>query len=356
MEDQRAAAIEGSKSGERRFRTAITLIVLAFFVLVVWSGRHFVRPPLPRTIVFYGFSTVEEAMRDGVFPAFQERWHGETGERLEFVATFAGSGTITGEILNRVPAEVAILSSKLDARRLRGVGVSGSARQELPHHGILSRSPIVLVVRPGNPQGIRDFEDLARSGVAVVHADPTTSGAAQWSILAAYGSAFLATGDRERAEELLLGIWKNVVASPPDARAARQKFEDGTGDALISYEQDVVAAPGRPAVAGEIVYPRRTVQSEQTVVKVFKHIADDQRDLVDAFVAFLWSPEAQAILAEHGFRGSVDPPSPDDPRFGAVEELFTLDTLGGAVAVEREILEGVWRQRVVPQLEAAAGR
>lgn len=337
---------------ELLFRNVMAFVLVALLLTVLWCGKDYVHRPAPKTIVVYAFSTMEEALHDGVFPAFRKRWLAETGDQVELVATFAGSGAITDKILQRVPAEIAVLSSQLDALRLIKTGaVSASAWKELPHGGVLTRSPFVIVVREGNPLGIGELADLARPGTAIVHADPTTSGAALWSILAEYGSALRVTGDPDRAYAQLLGIWKNVTVRTASARAARAEFESGVADAFVTYEQDAIATPARAAVAGQILYPTSTVLSEQTAVKLENNVTVRQRALVDAFFEFLWSREAQQIFVEYGFRSPIEELNRDNPKLGAVAEPFTLDQLGGARTVEREILRAVFRDRVLSELE-----
>lgn len=338
---------------EQGFRYTVVAILAALLVAALWYGKDDVPPPPPRTIVLYAFSTIEEALKDGVFPAFQERWQAEKDGRVEFVSTFAGSGAITEDIVRRIPAEIAVLSSQLDAQRLvrRGV-VFQSAREGIPHGGVLTRSPFVIVVREGNPKGITGFESLAEPGTALLHADPATSGGAQWAILAEYGSALRATGDRDRAYAQLLGTWRNVTAQVASARATRSEFERGAGDAYVTYEQDVIAKPSRERPPFEIVYPRSTIVSEQTAVKLERNVTAGQRALVDAFFGFLWSRQAQQIFVSYGFRSPIEELNQDDSRFRAVEEPFTLDDLGGPNEAEREILRGVFRDRVLSELDS----
>jgi sulfate transport system substrate-binding protein len=211
------------------------------------------------------------------------------------------------------------------------------------------------VVREGNPKNIRDFADLAAEGTSVLHTDPTTSGSAQLSILAEYGSAFLRTGDPEEAFAQLLGIWKNVTAQAASARAARTEFGNGTGDALITYEQDAIGTPARRPIAGEIIYPRSTVICEHTAVTLDKNVTDRQRRLVDAFFEFLWSRQAQQIFVDYGFHSPVEELNPADSKLGMVELPFTLQSLGGPRRAQREILDAVWRDRVLPELKSQSG-
>jgi len=333
---------------ERRFRLALAVLIALLFVILAWQGRDLIRLPTPGTIVLYGFSIMEEVMREGIFPAFQETWQTRTGEHVELVAAFAGSGAITGKIIRRFPAEVAILSSKIDVIHLMEAHVLWqSSWDHLPHEGVVVRTPFIIVVREGNPRGITDFADLMREGVVVVQADPTTSGGGQWSILAEYGSALRETGNRDLAWEQLRGIWKNVAApQAPSAREARRRFASGTGDALVTYEQDAIGNPARAPVVGELVYPPRTIISEPTLVKIDRNVAEDQRDLVDGFVEFLWSRQAQQIFVEYGFRSPLEELNQANAKLGMIEDPFTWESLGGARQAERTILKDLWRDRI----------
>src|SRR5437773_340654 len=171
---------------KRRARAAAFAAAgLALLAYAVWPWTPLAgQARRPRTIVFYGFSILGDVINHGVFPAFQKEWRARTGENVEIVSSFAGSGTITNQIILGVPAHLALVSLELDADKLAGAGVlaSGSWRR-LPFEGIVNRTPFIILVRPGNPKGIRDFEDLARPGVRVVHPDPLTSGGANWAIV-----------------------------------------------------------------------------------------------------------------------------------------------------------------------------
>lgn len=308
----------------------------------------------PRTVVFYGFSILGEAMNQAVLPEFARRWRERTGERIEFVTSFAGSGTITNQLTMGVPAQVALLSLELDADRLAKAGVipPGSWRR-LPHGGVVNRTPFVLVVRKGNPKGIYDFADLARRGVKVVHPDPLTSGGANWAILAEYGSAARHTPpgrERQAGFETLLGVWRNVAAQAASARAARTQFENGFGDVLVTYEQDVIKDAAKGTLPGEIVYPRSTVLSEHTLVILDKNVAPSERPLIDALVAFLWSEPAQALFVQRGFRSVEERLNAGNPAFGIIRDPFLVGDFGGWQRVKREIVDGLWKERVLKEL------
>ena len=209
----------------------------------------------------------------------------------------------------------------------------------------------MILVRPGNPKNIRDFADLARPGVSIVHPDPLTSGGANWAIVAEYGAAVRSSPDSPRAgHDLLLGIWKNVTAQAASARAARTQFDNGFGDALVTYEQEAVYDKSRGKLKSEIVYPRRTILSEHTLVVVDKNITRRDWPATRAFRDFLWSDEGQATFVRYGFRSVRDELNAANPAFGRIEDPFTIADLGGWKRAKAEIVDGVWKAHVLPEL------
>lgn len=317
---------------------------LVFYAVEPWLPWN--SPARPRTIVVYGFSILGDVMNKGIFPAFQNEWQARTGERVEFIASFAGSGTITNQIILGVPAQVGILSTELDAQRLVDARVLPEANwRVLPHNGTLNLTPFVILTRAGNPKNIRDFSDLTRPGIGVVHADPRTSGGALWGILAEYGSAQqLGLSDAD-AEKQLAGIWKNVVAQASSARGARTQFENGFGDALVTYEQEALYDIARGKFHGELIYPRSTIESEHTVVVIERNIAPEERAVVTAFVEFLWSERAQKIFTEYGFR-SVDDALNGDA-FAPLEKPFRVSAMGGWQAAKQNLIDAIWRDKII---------
>jgi ABC-type sulfate transport system substrate-binding protein len=159
-----------------------------------------------RQITLYGFSIMKESLEKAVYPAFAAKWKQEHGEEVRFTSSFAGSETVTNQILQGVGADIAILSIERDVDRLKAGGFVTSDWHSLPQRGIVNKTPFVILVRAGNPKGIRDFADLAKPGVKLIHPDPVSSGGAQWSILAIYGSELTkseqATGTRDEARAL----------------------------------------------------------------------------------------------------------------------------------------------------------
>jgi sulfate/thiosulfate transport system substrate-binding protein len=327
------------------------ILVGAFVLWGFWPWLPFARRgDAPRAVVFYGFSILGETLEKSVLPEFSRRWKEETGENVEFITSFSGSGTITNQMIMGVPAELALLALEPDAERLAAARVIlPGSWLSLPHRGIVNRTPFVILVRPGNPKGIRDFQDLARPGVKVVHPDPLTSGGANWAILAEYGAGLRESGP-EAGFELLRGIWRNVAAQASSARGARTQFEQGFGDALITYEQEALLDRSRGRLKADVVYPRRTILSEHLLVVLDKNVQPDNRRVVDALVQYLWSEEAQRKFVAAGFR-SVDPALDRERKdFGAIEDPFLVEDLGGWREAKRAIIEDLWKRKILPEL------
>jgi sulfate transport system substrate-binding protein len=204
-------------------------------------------------------------------------------------------------------------------------------------------------VRQGNPKSIRDFESLAKPGVKLIHADPASSGAGQWSLLAIYGSELIKsereTGfrDEQKAFDLLRRVWKNVKATPGSAREARTHFERGEGDALITYELEAMQLLDKKLPV-EIVMPRATVFSEHPVVIIDHAMSASKYAMVELFVRSLWDPATQQTWVNAHFRSVTDEKLNEG--FPKIEAPFYAKDLGGWSRAYPEIIEGVWKQRI----------
>ncbi|HYM82153.1 MAG TPA: substrate-binding domain-containing protein [Candidatus Limnocylindria bacterium] len=324
---------------------------LLLYGLWPWLPLH-ARADVPRTVVFYGFSILDHSITHDVFPAFQKQWRARTGESIDLISSFAGSGTITNQVIMGVPVDLTLLALEADAYRLVEAGVvRHEGWRQLPFNGVVNRTPIVIVVRPGNPKGIRDFSDLARPGMRIVHPDPLTSGGANWAIVAEYGAGQRANpADPDAGFKLLLGIWRNVVAQAASARGARTQFDLGFGDALITYEQEGLWDLAKGEFHGEIVYPRSTILTEHTLVEVSRNVSASERELVDSLASFMWSEPAQQMFVRNGFRSVNEALVEADTTYKRIEDPFLIGDWGGWARAKREIVEGVWRARVLKEL------
>jgi len=303
-------------------------------------------------ITLYGFSIMKESLEKAIYPGFIAKWKQEHGQEVRFTSSFAGSETVTNQILQGVPADIAILSIDRDAQRLKDNGFVTSDWHTLPYKGIVNKTPFVILVKGANPKGIHDFPDLAKPGVKLIHPDPVSSGGAQWSILAIYGSELVKSEkqsgepDRARALQMVQAIWKNVFVTPASAREARTTFELGNGDALVTYELEglLMKESGKPV---EIIVPQATIFSEHPVVVIDRNVSAEKRPIVDAFVQYLWSDEAQqAFVKYHFYSVTNNAFNEANKEFGHIEMPFSIDYFGGWNKAYPEVIEQIFKNKV----------
>ena len=336
----------------RTLRASLISLLLASLVLSSCLPQSQQSTGGEQNITLYGFSILKEVLEKGIFPAFAAKWKKEHNQDVRFTSSFAGSETITNQILQGVGADVAILSIERDAERLKQGGFVTSDWRLLPNKGIINRTPFVILVRKGNPKGIRDFADLGKPGVQLIHPEPVSSGGAQWSLLAIYGSELIKseTGggarDEARALRTLQAVWKNVIASPDSARAARTQFETGHGDALITYELEGLLMKQAGAEI-EVIIPESTILSEHPAVVIDRNVTPQERPVVEAFMQFLWSEEAQRAFVQYHFRSINDESLNEaNKQFGQIKMPFTIEYFGGWSKAYPDIIERVWRDQV----------
>jgi sulfate/thiosulfate-binding protein len=303
-------------------------------------------------ITVYAFSIMKESLEKAVFPGFVAKWKHDHGQDIRFTASFAGSETVTNQILQGVPAEIAILSIDRDAQRLKDNGFVTSDWHALPYKGIINKTPFVILVKGANPKGIYDFPDLAKPGIKLIHPDPVSSGGAQWSILAMYGSELIKSeklrgeADQGHALVMLQNIWKNVFVTPASAREARTTFELGNGDALVTYELEglLMKHSGKPV---EIIVPKATIFSEHPAVVVDRNVAPEKRAVIDAFMQYLWSDEVQqAFVKYHFYSVSNNALNEANKDFGHIEMPFTIEYFGGWDKAYPDVIENIFKTKV----------
>lgn len=295
---------------------------------------------------------MKESLEKAIYPGFIAKWKLEHGQDVRFTSSYAGSETITNQIIQGVPADIAILSIDRDAERLKEGGFVTSDWHALPYKGIVNKTPFVILVKGGNPKGIHDFPDLAKPGVKLIHPDPVSSGGAQWSILAIYGSELIKSEkqsgepDQARALHMIQAIWKNVFVTPASAREARTTFELGNGDALVTYELEglLMKESGKPL---EIITPRASIFSEHPGVVIDRNVSAEKRPIVNAFMQYLWSDEAQQAFVKHHFYSvSNSALNEANKGFGHIEMPFTIDYFGGWGKAYPEVIEQIFKNKV----------
>ena len=286
---------------------------------------------------------------------FQAQWKQDTGQDVTFEESYLGSGAQSRAVVEGFEADIAALSLEADIDRIAQAGLITHDWRSAAHQGMVSDSIVVFAVRKGNPKGIRDWADLARPGVEVLTPNPKSSGGAQWNILALYGAARrgfvqgVPKEDEAAATSFLIAVLKNVSVMDKGARESITNFEKGIGDVVITYENEVLVGQQK-GQDYEMIIPRSTILIENPVAVVDASVdKHGTRKAAEAFVAFLFTPEAQRVFADFGLR-SVDPGVAAETagRYPAVEDLFHVSDFGGWKQVTGQFFgdEGVYSKAI----------
>ena len=263
-------------------------------------------PAAGRTMLNVSYDPTRELYQD-VNTVFAQQWKQKTGEDLEIRQSHGGSGKQARSVIDGLEADVVTLALAWDVDAIARAGlVAKDWQKRLPDNSAPYTSTMVFLVRKGNPKKIRDWNDLARAGVTVITPNPKTSGAARWNYLAAWGYALRQPGGSDAtAKELLRGIFRNVPILDTGARGSTVTFvERGIGDVLLAWENEALLVV-RDLKPGEfeIVVPSVSILAEPTVTVVDKVVAKRRtRELAEAYLGFLYTPQGQEIAAKHYYR------------------------------------------------------
>lgn len=332
--------------------TRRTLIFMSLVLVFVSTSISAQDVPSSITLTLAAYTTPREAYVE-IIPLFQAYWQEQTGQTVEFQGSYLGSGAQSRAVVGGFEADIVALSLERDVTRLVDAGLITHDWQDNDYNGMISTSLATLLVRPGNPRNVQDWADLTQEGIEVLTPDPITSGGAQWNVIAAYGAAYRGhvpgyEADEAGAFQLLVDLFSNVSVLDPSARDSVITYSNGIGDVLITYENEYYAG----IAAGDeydIVYPSSTILIENPVAVVDSYAdAHGVREAAEAFVQFLYTPEAQAIFASKGYRPPVlksittaeveegVEPIPlwpegalDETLFPAVDDIFTIVDFGG---------------------------
>ncbi|MBF6619347.1 MAG: sulfate ABC transporter substrate-binding protein [Patulibacter sp.] len=272
---------------------------------------------------------------DKLIPAFQAT---EAGAGVTFAQSYGASGDQSRKVEAGLESDVVNFSVEPDVTRLVRKGiVDEDWNSEANKKGLAFGSVVTIVVRAGNPKGIQDWDDLLKDGVEVVTPNPFSSGSAKWNLLAPYAAKSDGGKDGDAGlafvEQL---VTEHVEVQPKSGREATETFLQGTGDVLLSYENEAlfIASEGE---AVEHVTPPVTFKIENpiAVLNTSKHPEQAQ-----AFLDFNLSPEGQKLWAEAGFRPVDDAVAAEyADKFPVPEKLWTIDDLGGWGAVDPALFD-----------------
>jgi sulfate/thiosulfate-binding protein len=266
--------------------------------------------------------------------AFAAEWKAKTGQSVTIRQSHGGSGSQARAVIDGLAADVVTLAlaGDIDAIASRTTKLPRDWQGRLPHNASPYTSTIVFLVRKGNPKGLKDWPDLVKPGVQVITPNPKTSGGARWNYLAAWAYAERAfAGDEAKVRDYVARLLANVPVLDTAARGATTTFtQRGIGDVLLAWENEAFLAM---AEFGEgkfdIVVPSLSILAEPPVAVVDGNVdAKGTRAAAQAYLEFLYTPKAQAIIAKNHYRPRA--PEAADPKDVAKFPKLDLVTIDGA--------------------------
>ena len=300
---------------------------------------------LPETPVvsFAAYSTPREAYGK-IISAFKTAWKDEHDDQeVIFQESYDASTLQASRVVGGYEADIVALSLGPDVDEIADAGLITHDWTQEADGGMVTTSVVVFDVRPGNPLGIADWDDLAKPGVEVLTPDPASSGGARWNLVSGWGSALhgyagVNADDEAGATTLMQGVLDNVIAFDSSARKSIQNFEDGNGDVAITYENEVITAQAA-GKEDEAVYPPSSVLIENPVAIVDQNVDKHcVREVAEAFVEYLHTDEVKEIFADAGYRSTdLAEAQQGGDDFPAIEDLWDVDEFGGWDALTEKL-------------------
>lgn len=285
------------------FRKACSTLMLAALAAV---------PPIPAsaadgTLYNISYDPTRELYQD-INAAFARQWEAKTKERITVRQSHGGSGKQARSVIDGLDADVVTLALAYDIDEIatRGRLLPADWQKRLPHNSAPYTSTIVFLVRKGNPKGIRDWDDIAKPGIAVITPNPKTSGGARWNYLAAWAYAQRKFGaDEAKVTDFVARVYRNVPVLDSGARGSTTTFvERGIGDVLLAWENEAfLAVKELGPDKFQIVVPSVSILAEPPVALVDK-VADRRgtRKVAQAYLEYLYTDEAQEIIGANYYR------------------------------------------------------
>ncbi len=296
--------------------------------------------PAPVTLLNVSYDPTRELYGE-INRAFARHWKSKTGQDVTIQQSHGGSGKQARSIIDGLEADVATLALAWDTDALHTEAklIPKDWQRRLPHNASPYTSTIVLVVREGNPKGIKDWDDLVKPGIKVITPNPKTSGGARWNYLAAWEFAKRKYGSADKAREFVTRLYANVPVLDTGARGSAITFaQRQQGDVLLAWENEAYLLDKEFSRKVDVVYPSLSILAEPAVTLVDK-IVDKRgtRAVAQAYLEFLYTEEGQDIIGKHFYR----PTSPQAQAKYAKQfpklNLFSIDqAFGGWAIASRE--------------------
>jgi sulfate/thiosulfate transport system substrate-binding protein len=330
------------------------LAVIFVGILVVAFSTLRTPADAPLTLLNVSYDPTRELYQD-VNAAFANAWRARTGHDVFVKQSHGGSAKQARAVIDGLEADVVTLALAYDIDAIHAIGrlLPEGWQARLPHRSAPYTSTVVFLVRKGNPKGIRDWDDLARPGVAVITPNPKTSGGARWNYLAAWGYARERWNSDDKARSFVARVYANVPVLDSGARGATTTFvQRGIGDVLVAWENEAHLALAKlGADRFDLVVPSVSILAEPPVALVDR-VADTRgtRTVAEAYLQFLYSAEAQELAARHFYRPRSETVLARHPNRFPHIRLFTIDAFGGWQAAQKRHFDdgGVFDQLYQP--------
>jgi sulfate/thiosulfate-binding protein len=244
--------------------------------------------------------------------SFATYWKAKTGDNVTINQSHGGAGKQARAVIDGLRADVVTLALSYDIDEISSKAklIPKDWQKRLPNNSSPYTSTIVLLVRKGNPKGIKDWNDLIKTGVSVITPNPKTSGGARWNYLAAYAYALKQNNnDDAKAREFVAKLYKNVPVLDSGARGSTTTFvERGIGDVFISWENEAFLAQKELGPDKfEIVIPSLSILAEPPVTIIDKTVDKrGTRPVAQAYLEYLYTEEGQEIAAKNYYRPTLE--------------------------------------------------
>ena len=314
-------------------RVALYVLAAALASLLAFSILTAAQGAAEITLLNVSYDPTRELYRS-FNKAFAAYWKDKTGETVTIKQSHGGSGKQARSVIDGIDADVVTLALAYDIDAIADRKLIASDWQKrLAEHSAPYTSTIVLLVRKGNPKGIRDWDDIARPGVSVVVPNPKTSGGARWAYLAAYGYALKKNnGDDGKARDFITHVYRNVPVLDSGARGSTVTFaERGVGDVLLAWENEADLAKKEFGVDRfDIVIPSVSILAEPPVA-VVDNVVDKRgvRKVAEAYLQYLYSDDGQEIAAQNFYRPRSQKVAAKYAANFPKLSLFTIDEVFG---------------------------
>jgi sulfate transport system substrate-binding protein len=289
--------------------------------------------PAPVTLLNVSYDPTRELYSE-FNAAFAKHWKAQTGQDVTIKQSHGGSGKQARSVIDGIDADVVTLAlaGDIDALYKNGGLIPQDWQKRLPHNSSPYTSTIVLVVRQGNPKGIKDWDDLVKPGIGVITPNPKTSGGARWNYLAAWEFAKRKYGGEAKAKEFVKKLYENVPVLDTGARGSSVTFaQRNQGDVFISWENEAHLLEKEFGNKVDIVYPSISIVAEPPVTVVDKNVErKGTRKVAEAYLNYLYTDEGQDIAGKNFYRPISAKAQAKYVKQLPKLNLFTLETAFGS--------------------------